>query len=68
MNQTIPKKPPHKQSNTIDEKHTEMLNQFYENETEIITSAKSLSPEELNLHKENLAMIREGLDFLAKSN
>jgi hypothetical protein len=36
MNQTIPKKPPHKQSNTIDEKHTEMLNQFYENETEII--------------------------------
>jgi hypothetical protein len=36
MNQTIPKKPPPKQSNTIDEKHTEMLNQFYENETEII--------------------------------
>jgi len=36
MNQTIPKKPPHKQSNTIDEKHTEILNQFYENETEII--------------------------------
>ena len=36
MNQTIPKKPPHKQSNTIDEKHTEMLNQFYENENEII--------------------------------
>jgi hypothetical protein len=36
MNQTIPKKPPHKQSNTIDEKHTEMLNLFYENETETI--------------------------------
>ena len=36
MNQIIPKKPPPKQSNTIDEKHTEMLNQFYENENEII--------------------------------
>jgi hypothetical protein len=36
MNQSLTKKPPPKQSNTIDEKHTEMLNQFYENETEII--------------------------------
>jgi len=36
MNQCITKKPPPKQSNTIDEKHTEMLNQFYENETETI--------------------------------
>ncbi len=43
-------------------------NDVDETETEIITSAKSLSPEELNMHKENLAMIREGLDFLAKSN
>ena len=36
MNQNIPKKPPPKQINTIDEKHTELLNLFYENETETI--------------------------------
>jgi hypothetical protein len=36
MNQSLTKKPPPKQSNTIDEKHTEMLNQFYENENELI--------------------------------
>ena len=36
MNQSMNKKPPPKQSNTIDEKHTEMLNQFYETETETI--------------------------------
>jgi cytoplasmic iron level regulating protein YaaA (DUF328/UPF0246 family) len=33
MNQTLLKKPPPKQSNTIDEKHTEMLNYFNELET-----------------------------------
>jgi hypothetical protein len=36
MNQNIQKKPPPKQINTIDEKHTELLNLFYENETETI--------------------------------
>jgi hypothetical protein len=36
MNQNIPKKPPPKQINTIDEKHTELLNLFHENETETI--------------------------------
>jgi len=51
MSQSISKKPPQKQTNTIDEKHTEMLNQFYINETEIIpklteekTRLKSLIP------------------------
>jgi len=51
MSQSIAKKPPQKQTNTIDEKHTEMLNQFYINETEIIpklteekTRLKSLIP------------------------
>jgi hypothetical protein len=51
MSQSITKKPPQKQTNTIDEKHTEMLNQFYINETEIIpklteekTRLKSLIP------------------------
>jgi predicted nuclease with TOPRIM domain len=36
MNQNIQKKPPPKQINTIDEKHTELLNLFHENETETI--------------------------------
>ena len=38
MNQNLQKKPPPppKQINTIDEKHTELLNLFYENETETI--------------------------------
>jgi hypothetical protein len=36
MNQSIQKKPPPKQINTIDEKHTELLNLFHENETETI--------------------------------
>jgi len=36
MNQTLQKKPPPKQSNTIDEKHTEMLNYFNELETTTI--------------------------------
>jgi hypothetical protein len=51
MSQSITKKPPQKQTNTIDEKHTEMLNLFYINETEIIpklteekTRLKSLIP------------------------
>jgi len=51
MSQSIAKKPPQKQTNTIDEKHTELLNQFYINETEIIpklteekTRLKSLIP------------------------
>ena len=51
MSQSISKKPPQKQTNTIDEKHTEMLNLFYINETEIIpklteekTRLKSLIP------------------------
>lgn len=36
MNQNLQKKPPPKQINTIDEKHTELLNLFHENETETI--------------------------------
>ena len=36
MNQNIQKKPPPKQINTIDEKHTELLKLFHENETETI--------------------------------
>lgn len=36
MNHPLNKKPPQKQTNTIDEKHTEMLNLFYMNETETI--------------------------------
>ena len=36
MNQSIQKKTPPKQINTIDEKHTELLNLFHENETETI--------------------------------
>jgi hypothetical protein len=51
MSQSLTKKPPQKQTNTIDEKHTELLNQFYINETEIIpklreekTRLKSLIP------------------------
>ena len=51
MNQSLTKRPPPKQSNTIDEKHTEMLNQFYENEMVLIpklqeekTRLKSLIP------------------------
>ena len=40
MNQIISKKPLPKQSSTIDEKHTEMLNYFHEIETEIIPNLK----------------------------
>ena len=36
MKQNIQKKPPPKQINTIDEKHTELLKLFHENETETI--------------------------------
>jgi len=36
MNQNLQKKSPPKQINTIDEKHTELLNLFHENETETI--------------------------------